>query len=353
MITGLSRPTSAADGLRPGTENARSARPAFRAEIHDDNRPLHWALNRGASASEIRAELEKEKSALNYGNMNGHTPLHVAVESSWASLEVVQLLLAEGAEPNAQSSNGKTPLIQAVDSGCDSSVLKALLDAGADPNVKDKDGRTARDYDRSGRLRALLAARSSGPARSTGSIARASSIGGSDGSVSPRAGSNELDTAPVDLRAMLRAFDESEVRKAYLSNPAATEGIYRPAYNRAYRVEGEIIRFTDGAGEERAIPVPKPAFSLVDLLTAMANAFEEKKSPEGEVEALMSSSKSEAEWNANAELVKKRFGGEYPLFWYRTVVASGLYSLVAATWADSGKGAGALPSEPATSYRLF
>lgn len=42
-----------------------------------------------------------------------------------------------------------------------------------------------------------------------------------------------------------------------------------------------------------------------------------------EVVALMSGSKSEQEWNANCDRVKKDFNG-YPPFWYPAIVASGL-----------------------------
>jgi len=43
-----------------------------------------------------------------------------------------------------------------------------------------------------------------------------------------------------------------------------------------------------------------------------------------EVAALMSSSKNETEWNANADKVKAAFGGDYPDFWYGLIIMSGL-----------------------------
>lgn len=49
-----------------------------------------------------------------------------------------------------------------------------------------------------------------------------------------------------------------------------------------------------------------------------------------EVTALMKSSKSEAEWNANCDKVKKACGGQYPGFWYEVVVLSGLVHQVSA-----------------------
>lgn len=42
-----------------------------------------------------------------------------------------------------------------------------------------------------------------------------------------------------------------------------------------------------------------------------------------EVVDLMKSSKSETEWNANCDKVKKTFGG-YPDFWYTAIVLSGI-----------------------------
>ncbi len=52
---------------------------------------------------------------------------------------------------------------------------------------------------------------------------------------------------------------------------------------------------------------------------------------EEEVKALMESSKSEAEWNANCDLVKKKCGG-YPGFWYSLIVLSGLSARVQSKW---------------------
>jgi hypothetical protein len=46
---------------------------------------------------------------------------------------------------------------------------------------------------------------------------------------------------------------------------------------------------------------------------------------------LMKSSKSGAEWNDNCDKVKKACGG-YPLFWWATIVQSGLMRQVTATW---------------------
>lgn len=48
---------------------------------------------------------------------------------------------------------------------------------------------------------------------------------------------------------------------------------------------------------------------------------------EQEVVALMESSKSETEWNRNADQVKEKCGG-YPAFWYSAIVLSGLLQRV-------------------------
>lgn len=57
---------------------------------------------------------------------------------------------------------------------------------------------------------------------------------------------------------------------------------------------------------------------------------------ENEVVALMKSSRSEDEWNANTDKVKAECNG-YPAFWYKAVVMSGLMGQVAATWGGSDR----------------
>lgn len=48
---------------------------------------------------------------------------------------------------------------------------------------------------------------------------------------------------------------------------------------------------------------------------------------EQEVVALMKSSRSEAEWNANCDKVKAANDG-YPSFWYKAIISSGLMSSI-------------------------
>ncbi len=52
---------------------------------------------------------------------------------------------------------------------------------------------------------------------------------------------------------------------------------------------------------------------------------------EAQVVALMETSKSEAEWNANCDKVKKACDG-YPSFWYEAVIASGRAARLRDTW---------------------
>lgn len=52
---------------------------------------------------------------------------------------------------------------------------------------------------------------------------------------------------------------------------------------------------------------------------------------EDEVVTLMQSSRTEAEWNANANRVKREFG-QYPDWWYRAIVVSGLMSRTREKW---------------------
>ena len=52
---------------------------------------------------------------------------------------------------------------------------------------------------------------------------------------------------------------------------------------------------------------------------------------EKEVVALMESSKSEAEWNANCDKVKAACGG-YPDYWFGSIIGSGLLALTMAKW---------------------
>lgn len=55
-----------------------------------------------------------------------------------------------------------------------------------------------------------------------------------------------------------------------------------------------------------------------------------------EVIALMNSSKTEDEWNTNADIIKKKCGG-WPPFWYAAIIASGLIQEVAKRWGSDGK----------------
>ena len=54
-----------------------------------------------------------------------------------------------------------------------------------------------------------------------------------------------------------------------------------------------------------------------------------------EVIALMESSKSDREWNANCDKVKEACNG-YPDYWYSAIVLSGLCDRVSAKYGGSG-----------------
>lgn len=60
--------------------------------------------------------------------------------------------------------------------------------------------------------------------------------------------------------------------------------------------------------------------------------FSEVQMNQNEVIQLMSSSKSEVEWNANCNKVKFACGGHYPQFWFAAIIISGLAARVQATW---------------------
>lgn len=58
---------------------------------------------------------------------------------------------------------------------------------------------------------------------------------------------------------------------------------------------------------------------------------------EAEVIALMESSKSEEQWNANCGRVKAAFGGQYPPFWFPAIILSGLMRRVMGEGSDEIK----------------
>ena len=53
---------------------------------------------------------------------------------------------------------------------------------------------------------------------------------------------------------------------------------------------------------------------------------------EQEVVALMESSKTEEEWNANCDIVKAAFGDDYPGFWFVAINISGILARVTASF---------------------
>jgi hypothetical protein len=47
---------------------------------------------------------------------------------------------------------------------------------------------------------------------------------------------------------------------------------------------------------------------------------------------LMRSSSSEKEWNENCDKVKAENGNDYPEFWFRAIIMSGLHNDVVKKW---------------------
>jgi hypothetical protein len=56
---------------------------------------------------------------------------------------------------------------------------------------------------------------------------------------------------------------------------------------------------------------------------------------EEQVVELMKSSKSEDEWDANTRKVKGAFNGQYPYFWYKAIIASGVATQMASSSGSS------------------
>ena len=81
------------------------------------------------------------------------------------------------------------------------------------------------------------------------------------------------------------------------------------------------------------------------FVTVAKAHFEIEKimSPEDLVN-LMRSSASEEEWKRNVKIVKARFNGDYPPFWFGTMVVSGVMNEIQRTWSK--------PSSTAVPSRL-
>lgn len=56
-----------------------------------------------------------------------------------------------------------------------------------------------------------------------------------------------------------------------------------------------------------------------------------------EVVSLMQSSATEDEWNGNADKVKGDRAGEYPDFWFESIIMSGVMGRTAAKWGGTDK----------------
>jgi hypothetical protein len=56
-----------------------------------------------------------------------------------------------------------------------------------------------------------------------------------------------------------------------------------------------------------------------------------------EVIDLMKTSKNTSEWNRNCDIVKERCGGDYPDFWFSTMIMSGLMNEILGPGSDEIK----------------
>lgn len=56
-----------------------------------------------------------------------------------------------------------------------------------------------------------------------------------------------------------------------------------------------------------------------------------------QVVELMKSSNSEAEWNQNCDKVKAAFNGEYPPFWYASIIIAGVAIETTAKWVSNAE----------------
>lgn len=73
--------------------------------------------------------------------------------------------------------------------------------------------------------------------------------------------------------------------------------------------------------------------NLHDLLTG-PSTDEIRRRAEAEVVALMRSSKNEQEWAANCDTVKAILDGQYPDFWFKAIIQSGLINEVLGPGSD-------------------
>lgn len=95
----------------------------------------------------------------------------------------------------------------------------------------------------------------------------------------------------------------------------AQEGL---ALQREHGMQPEFIFIPSDA--EPSAPLGKDVAVKPDLTT-----------PEG-LAGFMAASASEDDWNQRTEQVKKTFGGQYPSFWFQSIIMSGLLNEVMNRW---------------------
>jgi len=115
-----------------------------------DRTPLMMAALQGRS--DIVTALLAGRVNLDARDRAGATPLYRAAEAGHA--EIVAALLGRGARVDQDTRDGMTPLMAAARFG-HLEAVRALLGAGADPRRADFSGRSALDWAREGRSRAV------------------------------------------------------------------------------------------------------------------------------------------------------------------------------------------------------
>ncbi len=64
--------------------------------------------------------------------------------------------------------------------------------------------------------------------------------------------------------------------------------------------------------------------------------MERTNTPQG-LQVFMSQATSAKDWDARIKIVKAENGGDYPSFWFTTIVMSGVLKNTAAKWGDNGE----------------
>jgi hypothetical protein len=77
---------------------------------------------------------------------------------------------------------------------------------------------------------------------------------------------------------------------------------------------------------------PDKIAELENVIRDLLAQVGKKEMTEDEVVKLMSSSRYESDWNDKANSVKAAFGGDYPDFWCRAIIQSGVRAVTSMWW---------------------